>query len=296
MITNTQIQIQIQKHIYTYTYTYIYIQVVASLVDMPEEVCDLNPEKICRYKTALVPSLIPQQECTQVPKESCHLSFSSPEPGKKPLLTKWCLDPEIPDIDENTLETGGISGDENPDSLSSGVFDLRAAEVQESTDVAGLLDVTQELEEEEQATYGNVDLSQSVYSLQGETVGQFYGAPREARGTGRRQNLKKPNSNLNNNNNNNNSNSSLKKRTSSSQSNRSPKQITRSSKQNRFQSYSKHDRSDRKRLLSSGSATGRKQQNQSHTSSRKAFKQGKSRVITQLKQNSRSFDKNPHSH
>ena len=277
MITNTQIQ----KH----------AQVVASLVDMPEEVCDLNPEKICRYKTALVPSLIPQQECTQVPKESCHLSFSSPEPGKKPLLTKWCLDPEIPDIDENTLETGGISGDENPDSLSSGVFDLRAAEVQENIDVAGLLDVTQELEEEEQATYGKVDLSQSVYSLQGETVGQFYGAPREARGTGRRQNLKKPNSNLNNN-----SNSSLKKRTSSSQSNRSPKQITRSSKQNRFQSYSKHDRSDRKRLLSSGSATGRKHQNQSHTSSRKAFKQGKSQVITQLKQNSRSFDKNPHSH
>ena len=30
-----------------------------------EEVCDLNPEKVCRYKTALVPRLIPQEECTQ---------------------------------------------------------------------------------------------------------------------------------------------------------------------------------------------------------------------------------------
>ena len=270
------------------------------MVDMPEEVCDLNPEKICRYKTALVPSLIPQQECTQVPKESCHLSFSSPEPGKKPLLTKWCLDPEIPDIDENTLETGGISGDENPDSLSSGVFDLRAAEVQESTDVAGLLDVTQELEEEEQATYGNVDLSQSVYSLQGETVGQFYGAPREARGTGWRQNLKKTNSNHNKNKNNNNKSSSLglKQGTSSSHLNRSPKQISRSSAQKHFQNFPKQDRSERKRPRSSRLATARKQQKQSHPSSRKTGSKqgGKSRVITQINQNSPSFDKNPHSH
>ena len=30
------------------------VQVVASVVDMPEEVCDLNPEKICRFKTTLV--------------------------------------------------------------------------------------------------------------------------------------------------------------------------------------------------------------------------------------------------
>ena len=230
-----------------------------------------------------------QQKCTQVPKESCHLSFSSPEPGKKPLLTKWCLDPEIPDINDNSLEAaGGISGDGNPDSLGTGVFDLRAAEVQESTDVVGLLDVTQELEEEEQPTYGNVDLSQSVYSLQGETVGQFYGAHRESRGTGWRQNFKKLDSNHNNNNN---KSSSVKQRTSSSHSHRSPKQITRSSKQKRFRSFS-----DRKRPRSSGSATGKKQQKQSHPSSRKASKQGKSRVITQLKQNSRSFDKNPHSH
>ena len=75
------------------------------MVDVPEEVCDLNPEKICRYKTTLVPSLVPQEECTQVPKESCHLSFSSPKPEKKPLLTKWCLDPTPADpgrsYDEN---------------------------------------------------------------------------------------------------------------------------------------------------------------------------------------------------
>ena len=248
------------------------------MVDMPEEVCDLNPEKICRYKTALVPSLIPQQECTQVPKESCHLSFSSPEPGKKPLLTKWCLEPELPQIQDNSLGTGGISGDGNLDSQDTGVFDLRAAEGQENPDVAGLLDVTQELvgNQNDQPTYGNVDLSQSVYSLQGETVGQFYGAPREARGTGWRQNLNK--------NNNKRSSLGLKQGT---------KQITRSSKEKRFQRFPKQDRSERKSPRSSRSATGgRKRQNQSDrssrkatdTSSRKATKQGKSRVVTKLAQ------------
>ena len=251
------------------------------MVDMPEEVCDLNPEKICRYKTALVPSLIPQQECTQVPKESCHLSFSSPEPGKKPLLTKWCLEPELPQIQDNSLGTGGISEDGNLDSLDTGVFDLRAAEGQENPDVAGLLDVTQELvgNQNDQPTYGNVDLSQSVYSLQGETVGQFYGAPREARGTGWRQNLKKTNKN-----NNKHSSQGLKQGT---------KQITRSSKEKRFQRFPKQDRSERKSPRSSRSATGgRKRQNQSDrssrkatdTSSRKATKQGKSRVVTKLAQ------------
>ena len=83
------------------------------------------------------------------------------------------------------MGSGGISGDDNLDSLGTNVFDLRAAEGQANPEnVAGLLDVTEELvgrEDEQQPTYGNVDLSQSVYSLQGETVGQFYGAPSNKR-------------------------------------------------------------------------------------------------------------------
>merc|ERR1712154_477421 len=136
--------------------------------------------------------------------------------------------------------------------------------------------------------------SQSVYSLEGETVGQFYGAPREARGTGWRQNLKKSNTNHNNNKR---SSVGLKQGTSSSHLNRSPKQIARSNEQKRFQRFPKHDRYERKSPRSSRSATGgRKQQNRPHTSSRKAARPGKSRVITKLEQNSRGFDKNPRAH
>ena len=78
---------------------------IASLVDVPEEVCDLNPQKTCRFVTKLVPRLSPEHECTIVPKETCVLKFSQPRQVPKPLLTKWCLDP--------TPAAPGESYDEN---------------------------------------------------------------------------------------------------------------------------------------------------------------------------------------
>ena len=68
-------------------------KVIASLVDVPEEVCDLNPQKTCRFITKLVPKLKPEHQCTIVPKETCTLKFTQPKQVDKPLLTKWCLDP-----------------------------------------------------------------------------------------------------------------------------------------------------------------------------------------------------------
>jgi len=71
-------------------------KVVTTLVDVPEEVCDLNPQKTCRYVTKLVPKLKPKHECTIIPKETCTLKFTTPKQVAKPLLTKWCLDPTEP--------------------------------------------------------------------------------------------------------------------------------------------------------------------------------------------------------
>ena len=67
---------------------------IDSLVDVPEEICDLNPQKVCNLVTKLVPSLRPKQECTSVPNETCHLSFTTPERKRVPLRTEWCLEPE----------------------------------------------------------------------------------------------------------------------------------------------------------------------------------------------------------
>jgi len=92
-------------------------KVLTSLVDVPEEHCDLNPQKICKFINKLVPRLTPKHECTIVPKETCILKFTRPRPVDKPLLTKWCLDPSAP--------TPGESGYQEDQALAAplSVFD-----------------------------------------------------------------------------------------------------------------------------------------------------------------------------
>jgi len=68
-------------------------KVVATLVDVPEEVCDLNPQKTCRFTTKLVPKLTPKHQCTVVPKETCQIKFTQPQQLAQDIVTRWCLDP-----------------------------------------------------------------------------------------------------------------------------------------------------------------------------------------------------------
>jgi hypothetical protein len=77
---------------------------VTSLVDVPEEACDLNPQKTCRFQTKLVPKLKPVAECTVIPQETCNLRFSTPQQVDKPLKTKWCLDPAPATPDDSTYD------------------------------------------------------------------------------------------------------------------------------------------------------------------------------------------------
>ena len=90
---------------------------VVSIVDVPEEVCDLNPQKTCRFATKLVPSLIPKHECTIIPKETCHLKFGTPRIEKKPLKSEWCLD-ETPPLPGETYDENDALGE--PLDLRSG--------------------------------------------------------------------------------------------------------------------------------------------------------------------------------
>ena len=77
---------------------------VISLIDVPEEVCDLNPQKTCKFQTKLVPKLKPEHECTIIPQEVCNLKFSNPEQIDAPLKTKWCQDPAPPTPGETYSE------------------------------------------------------------------------------------------------------------------------------------------------------------------------------------------------
>ena len=74
------------------------------MVDLPEEICDLNPQKNCRMATKMVPKLTPEHECTQVPQEVCHMSYGPPTVVMKPLKAEWCLD-------EAQVEEGAIEAD-----------------------------------------------------------------------------------------------------------------------------------------------------------------------------------------
>jgi hypothetical protein len=81
---------------------------ITSLLDVPEEVCDLNPQKTCRFQTKLVPKLKPEHECTIIPQEVCNLKFSAPQQIDKPLLTRWCLDPSDSPPGENYNENDAL--------------------------------------------------------------------------------------------------------------------------------------------------------------------------------------------
>jgi len=81
---------------------------LTSLIDVPEEVCDLNPQKTCKFQTKLVPKLSPAHECTKIPREVCHLKFGSPQEVEKPLKTKWCLDPTAPEPGETYDESEAL--------------------------------------------------------------------------------------------------------------------------------------------------------------------------------------------
>ena len=79
------------------------------MVDVPEEICDLNPQKVCKFATKLVPSLTPKHECTIIPKETCNLKFSQPRVEKKPLKSEWCLD-ETPPTPDETYDESNAQG------------------------------------------------------------------------------------------------------------------------------------------------------------------------------------------
>jgi len=63
-------------------------------IDVPEEVCDLQPQKQCKQVYRLVPKLYPQEVCEDVPREVCYTTLKNPREVKTPLRTKWCFKPE----------------------------------------------------------------------------------------------------------------------------------------------------------------------------------------------------------
>ena len=81
---------------------------IGVVLDFPEEICDLIPQKTCRMATKMVPKLIPEQECTLLPKQVCNVSYGPPEIVQKPYMSEWCLD------ESNAIEDNGVTQPPNP--------------------------------------------------------------------------------------------------------------------------------------------------------------------------------------
>jgi hypothetical protein len=60
---------------------------------VPEENCNLEPQRSCKHVTKLVPLLKPQEECVDIPKEVCSRSRTNPRKVQKPVVKKWCYVP-----------------------------------------------------------------------------------------------------------------------------------------------------------------------------------------------------------
>lgn len=61
--------------------------------EVPEETCNLEPQKQCKHVTKLVPLLKPVEECVDIPKEVCSRSRTNPRKVQKPVVKKWCYVP-----------------------------------------------------------------------------------------------------------------------------------------------------------------------------------------------------------
>merc|ERR1711892_918659 len=66
----------------------------ASVMDQPEEQCELSPQKTCRHKTTLVPRLKPENECTIVPREICNIKYVNTRVERVLYKSLWCQDEE----------------------------------------------------------------------------------------------------------------------------------------------------------------------------------------------------------
>ena len=113
-------------------------KVVTTVISVPEEVCDLNPQRTCRLSTKLVPKLEPVRECTVVPKESCRMVFSAPRVVKKPLMTVWCLDESADTIPETEKTAEGFLSSSRRANLSEFEFELQQ---ELENEVDGVLEV-----------------------------------------------------------------------------------------------------------------------------------------------------------
>ncbi|CAB4054599.1 unnamed protein product [Lepeophtheirus salmonis] len=92
---------------------------VTSIIPVPEESCDLVPQETCKGVYKLVPYLVPESQCKDVPREVCTYGVKSTRLGEKPIVTKWCYDPDEGTNPSEIVRTGGAREGSNAEVLKN---------------------------------------------------------------------------------------------------------------------------------------------------------------------------------
>lgn len=62
--------------------------------EKPVEECQLEPRRVCKLVSKLVPYLQPQESCLSVPREVCSRANGSPRKQLRPVVKRWCYQTE----------------------------------------------------------------------------------------------------------------------------------------------------------------------------------------------------------
>ena len=66
-------------------------KVKAVVVSKPQEECNLEPVRVCKHVTKMIPQLRAVKECVNVPKEVCGMSKVKPTKVTIPQIQNWCI-------------------------------------------------------------------------------------------------------------------------------------------------------------------------------------------------------------
>eukprot|EP00090_Calanus_glacialis_P007315 TRINITY_DN15757_c0_g1_i5.p1 TRINITY_DN15757_c0_g1~~TRINITY_DN15757_c0_g1_i5.p1 ORF type:complete len:457 (-),score=88.88 TRINITY_DN15757_c0_g1_i5:62-1432(-) len=64
-----------------------------SVLNIPTESCDLEPQEDCSMETVLIPRLVQKPRCLKVPQEICVNTKGNPKKVLKPVIKEWCYKP-----------------------------------------------------------------------------------------------------------------------------------------------------------------------------------------------------------